>query len=166
MNIHCLVQALRFVRGPRPTDPTRHPVLAPAWTIAPYPQWQASAVCRLFESVSSTLTRTPIGAGDGPADRLPGKRAIGAYEVFIYLQLLDLLTTLLGFRLGAAEASPVIRMMMRVGPATGVIASKVLALGLGALCVYVNKAHVIRWISYWYGVLVIWNLAVMLVVCR
>jgi len=72
------------------------------------------------------------------------------------------LTTLLGFRLGAAEASPFIRLMMHAGPVAGVIASKVLALGLGALCVYVNKAHVIGWISYWYGALVIWNLVVIL----
>ena len=87
---------------------------------------------------------------------------MGIYQVFIYLQLLDLLTTLLGFRLGAAEASPFIRLMMHAGPATAVIASKVLALGIGALCVYVNKSHVVRWISYWYGGLVIWNLMVML----
>jgi hypothetical protein len=44
---------------------------------------------------------------------------MGAYQIFVYLQLLDLLTTLLGFRLGAAEASPFIRLMMHVGPATG-----------------------------------------------
>ncbi|MCX6630717.1 MAG: DUF5658 family protein [Candidatus Solibacter sp.] len=87
---------------------------------------------------------------------------MGIYQVFIYLQLLDLLTTLLGLRLGAAEASPFIRLMMHVGPAAGVIASKVLALGIGGLCVYVNKSYIIRWISYWYGGLVIWNLMVML----
>lgn len=87
---------------------------------------------------------------------------MGIYQVFIYLQLLDLLTTLLGLRLGAAEASPFIRLMMHAGPAAGVIASKVLALGIGALCVYLNKSYVIRWISYWYGGLVIWNLMVML----
>jgi hypothetical protein len=89
---------------------------------------------------------------------------MGTYQIFIYLQLLDLLTTLLGFRLGAAEASPFIRLMMHVGPATGVIASKVLALGIGGLCFYMNKSHVIRWISYWFGGLVIWNLIVMLAV--
>jgi Domain of unknown function (DUF5658) len=88
---------------------------------------------------------------------------MGIYQVFIYLQLLDLLTTLLGFRLGAAEASPFIRLMMHFGPAAGVIGSKVLALGIGALCIYMNKANVIRWISYWYGGLVIWNLMVMLI---
>jgi hypothetical protein len=87
---------------------------------------------------------------------------MGIYQVFVYLQLLDLLTTLLGFRLGAVEASPFVRLMMHAGPLNGVIVSKVLALGIGAFCIYTNKNHVIRWISYWYGVLVIWNLVVIL----
>jgi hypothetical protein len=85
------------------------------------------------------------------------------HHIFIYLQLLDLLTTLVGFRLGASEASPLIRMMMHFGPAMGVIASKVLALGLGGICIYARKDHVIRWITYWYGGLVVWNLTVLLV---
>ena len=87
---------------------------------------------------------------------------MGIYHIFVYLQLLDLLTTLLGFRLGAAEASPFIRLLMHAGPAAGLILSKVLALGIGALCIYLNKRHVIRWISYWYGGLVVWNLMVLL----
>jgi Domain of unknown function (DUF5658) len=83
-------------------------------------------------------------------------------HIFIYLQLLDLLTTLVGLKLGAKEASPFIRMLMAAGPAAGVLASKVLSLGLGALCVYFKKNHLIRWISYWYGGLIVWNLMVML----
>jgi hypothetical protein len=82
--------------------------------------------------------------------------------VFVYLQLLDILTTLVGFRLGAAEASPFIRMLMHAGPAVGVILSKLLALGLGAFCVRRKRTHVIRWASYWYGILVVWNLMVVL----
>ena len=87
---------------------------------------------------------------------------MGIYQIFIYLQLLDLLTTLLGFRVGAAEASPFIRMLMHVGPAAGVVASKILAIGIGALCIKVKKPHVIRWASYWYSGLIVWNLMVML----
>ena len=87
---------------------------------------------------------------------------MGIYQIFIYLQLLDLLTTLLGFRVGAAEASPFVRMLMHAGPASGVIVSKLLAIGIGALCIKIKKPHVIRWASYWYGVLVVWNLMVML----
>ena len=87
---------------------------------------------------------------------------MGIYQVFVYLQLLDLLTTLLGFRLGAAEASPFVRLMMHAGPVNGVIASKVLAFGIGILCICTNRSHIIRRISYWYGGLVIWNLMVIL----
>lgn len=83
-------------------------------------------------------------------------------QIFIYLQLLDFLTTLVGFRFGAAEASPFIRLLMHWGPAIGVAASKVVALGLGALCVVLHKQHLLRWISYWYGGIVVWNLCIIL----
>ncbi|MBZ5619197.1 MAG: DUF5658 family protein [Acidobacteriia bacterium] len=83
-------------------------------------------------------------------------------HIFIYLQLLDLLTTLVGFKLGAAEASPFIRILMQAGPAVGVIASKLVALVLGGVCVYAKKYNLIRWISYWYAALIVWNLMVML----
>jgi len=82
--------------------------------------------------------------------------------IFIYLQLLDLLTTLAGFRLGAAEASPFIRLLMHAGPSLGVVLAKVCALALGGFCIYLKKEKLIRWITYWYGGLVVWNLMVML----
>ena len=83
-------------------------------------------------------------------------------QVFIYLQLLDLLTTLVGFKLGASEASPFIRLLMHAGPAAGVIVSKLVALALGGVCVYIKKLNLIRWVSYWYAALVVWNLMIML----
>jgi len=83
-------------------------------------------------------------------------------QVFFYLQLLDLLTTLIGLRLGAAEASPFVRLLMHAGPAFGIAASKVLAIALGAYCVYTRRLGVIRLMSYWYGGLVAWNLFILL----
>jgi len=83
-------------------------------------------------------------------------------RVFVYLQLLDLLTTLVGFRVGAAEVSPFIRMLMHAGPAIGVAISKVFALALGGVCVAAKKRHLLLWISYWYAGLVVWNLMVVL----
>lgn len=83
-------------------------------------------------------------------------------SIFVYLQLLDLLTTLVGFRLGASEASPFIRALMHFGPAAGVVLSKLFALGLAGLCLYLKKDRLVRWITYWYGALVVWNLTVML----
>jgi hypothetical protein len=84
-------------------------------------------------------------------------------QIFIYLQLLDLLTTLVGFKFGASEASPFIRVLMHWGPAVGVTISKLVALSLGAVCVYQKKERLIRWASYWYGGLVVWNLMIILV---
>ena len=87
---------------------------------------------------------------------------MGIYQIFVYLQLLDLLTTLVGFSVGRRRGQPVHPHADACRAGRGVIVSKVLALGIGALCVYLHKAHVIRWISYWYGGLVVWNLMVML----
>jgi hypothetical protein len=83
-------------------------------------------------------------------------------QVFVYLQLLDLLTTLVGFRMGAAEASPFIRTLMHFGPAAGVVASKLLALALGGWCVYQKKDNLMRVIVFWYSGLVVWNLMILL----
>ncbi len=87
---------------------------------------------------------------------------MAVHQIFIYLQLLDLLTTLVGFRLGAAEASPFIRFLMHAGPTAGVLLSKLLAILLGGLCIYAKKTHLLRWATYWYGGLVVWNLMVLL----
>jgi hypothetical protein len=87
---------------------------------------------------------------------------MGIAQAFIYLQLLDFLTTLIGFKMGASEASPFVRLLMYAGPQTGVAVSKLVALGLGGLCVYLKKQNLIRWATYWYSGLVVWNLMIML----
>lgn len=81
-------------------------------------------------------------------------------QLFLYLQLLDFITTVLGFRLGLAEASPFICFLMHAGPVAGVLVSKLLALALGGACLYLGKRHLLRWVSYWYAGLVVWNLFV------
>lgn len=78
-------------------------------------------------------------------------------EIFLYLQLLDLLTTLIGFRLGASEVSPFIRSLIVFGPAGAVIASKFIAVGIGGICVATRRLHIIMWINYWFAALVLWN---------
>jgi hypothetical protein len=87
-----------------------------------------------------------------------------AVQVFIYLQLLDFLTTLVGFKLGASEASPFIaKLIHATSPAWGVAASKVVGLGIGGLCVALNRMKIVNWINYWYAALVVWNLSMILV---
>src|SRR5437870_4234957 len=83
-------------------------------------------------------------------------------QVFLYLQVLDALTTWLGFRAGLSEASPFIQLLMHFGPLTGLLGSKLLACALGGFCVWRGRFHVIQWINYWYAALVIWNLTLIL----
>jgi hypothetical protein len=82
--------------------------------------------------------------------------------MFIYLQLLDFLTTMVGMRLGLSEASPFIHWLMQFGPALGLAASKVVALALGGVCLWLHKQRLLRAINYWYAGLVVWNISLIL----
>jgi hypothetical protein len=82
---------------------------------------------------------------------------------FLYLQVLDFLTTLVGFKFGAHEASPFIAKLMQAStPALGLAVSKVVGLGIGALCVVTQRIRLVGWVNYWYAGLVVWNLGIIL----
>lgn len=86
-------------------------------------------------------------------------------QAFAYLQVLDLLTTLVGFRIGAEEASPFGRLLfaLHFSPVVALACIKAAAVVLAALCLWRKRQRVIRWVNYWYAGLVIWNLGVILV---
>jgi len=88
----------------------------------------------------------------------------GWISVFLYLQILDVLSTLIGFSLGNTEASPFVRLLIRWGPVTGLVLSKMVAIGLVAVCYAFKRMPLIRLINYWYAALVIWNLYTVLAV--
>ncbi len=79
-------------------------------------------------------------------------------EVFVYLQVLDVFTTLIGLRFGAAEASPVVRLLMQAGPLAGLVIDKAGAVLLAGVCFWTRRSRVIGWINYWYFALILWNL--------
>jgi hypothetical protein len=87
-------------------------------------------------------------------------------QVFLYLQVLDFITTLIGFKLGLTEASPFIRALMQFGPVSALFLSKLAAVALGGVCIGLHKHHLIRWISYWYAGLIAWNLCAILAGAR
>jgi Domain of unknown function (DUF5658) len=92
------------------------------------------------------------------AVRRSDRKTMMYIQLFIYLQLLDFLTTFVGLQIGLSEASPFIRWMMHLGPAAGLALSKVVALVLGGVCIYLNKHHLVRLINYWYAGLIVWNI--------
>jgi hypothetical protein len=87
-----------------------------------------------------------------------------AIQIFIYLQLLDFLTTAAGFKEGAYEVSPfIVKLIHTSSPLLGLAASKGIGLIIGGLCIAMNRVRLIGWINYWYAGLVVWNLCVILV---
>ena len=82
--------------------------------------------------------------------------------LFLYLQVLDVLTTLLGFSIGAGEGSPLVRLLVLWGPVAGLVASKLGAVALATICLWLRKQVLLRWINYWYAALVVWNILVSL----
>jgi Domain of unknown function (DUF5658) len=87
-----------------------------------------------------------------------------AIQIFVYLQLLDFLTTAAGFKEGAYEVSPFIAQLIHSSsPLLGLAASKVIGLVIGGLCIAINRVRLIAVINYWYAGLVVWNLCVILV---
>jgi Domain of unknown function (DUF5658) len=124
-----------------------------------------------FDNMSLAWSANPSGARDyqaaqlraaAPPQRIP--TVLVSIEVFFYLQALDFLTTLIGLKMGIAEASPFIRSLLHFGPGIAVAASKIVALMLAAFCIKLNRSHMLRYVNYWYAAVVIWNLLNILVV--
>ncbi len=87
-------------------------------------------------------------------------------EVFVFLQLMDFLTTLVGLRLGLSEASPAIRIFMTCGSVTGLVLSKLIGFGLAAIALSTGRHRLLNWINYWFAALVIWNCVAILTALR
>lgn len=89
------------------------------------------------------------------------KADVPAYlQLFLYLQVLDFLTTIVGLRLGLVEISPFIRWLMGGGVVAGALLSKLMAVALAGFCVWRQRRRLIEWVNYWYAALVIWNLSI------
>jgi hypothetical protein len=81
-----------------------------------------------------------------------------ALQLFFYLQLLDFMTTIVGFRLGGDEVSPFARWLTGFSPALGLAVAKVTAFAIAGVCIIRRKDRVIRWANYFFALLVVWNL--------
>ena len=83
--------------------------------------------------------------------------------VFVALQLLDILTTIVGLRLGAHEASIFVGRILGYGPVEGLIISKLIAALLAAAALRFHRPRVVVFLNYWFAGLVSWNLAMILI---
>ena len=85
-------------------------------------------------------------------------------SVFVALQMLDILTTLIGLRAGAQEASVFIGRLMHADPISGLLISKILAVALVAVALKFRRTRAIVFLNYWFAAVVSWNLLLILTV--
>ena len=78
--------------------------------------------------------------------------------LFLCLQALDVITTLIGLRMGAQEGSGFIGHLISTGPIPGLILSKIIAAGLAAMAIFLHRKRLIGFLNYWFAAVVTWNL--------
>ena len=79
---------------------------------------------------------------------------------FAYLQSLDVMTTLSFLLAGVQEANPMVKVAMRFGgsPLAGLIAVKLGALILAAICLQSGRLKLLQRVNWFFAVLVAWNM--------
>jgi len=82
--------------------------------------------------------------------------------VFFSLQALDVLTTLIGLRLGAREGSLFVSRLISLGPLTGLLLAKCFAVLLAMAAIRFKRQRLIVFLNYWFAAIVTWNLATIL----
>src|SRR5215471_7299757 len=82
---------------------------------------------------------------------------------FVVLQVLDILTTMIGLQMGAREASIFIGRLMQVGPVAALLIAKIFAVLLMATAMKFKRPRVVVFLNYWFALVVSWNLGTIVV---
>jgi len=83
---------------------------------------------------------------------------------FVYLQMLDFLTTVAFLAHGIREANPVVRAFLEWGssPISGLLAVKVFAVALGLICWRLGRYRLLVCANGAFAFLVVWNLVALI----
>jgi len=83
---------------------------------------------------------------------------------YSYLQVLDFMTTVAFLVHGIREGNPLVRLAMAYSPNPlgGLVAVKVLAMGLGLYCWKFGKERLLNRINVMFAIVVAWNLAALI----
>jgi Domain of unknown function (DUF5658) len=92
-------------------------------------------------------------------DRFRREFPAPSLSAFLALQVLDIITTLLGLRVGAEEASLFLNRLMHIGPLSALLLAKILAVALVATALRMKRPRVVVFLNYWFAAVVTWNLA-------
>ncbi len=83
---------------------------------------------------------------------------------YSYLQFLDLLTTVAFLLQGVREGNPLVRLAIEYAPHPlgGLLAIKILAIGLGVYCWKTGKLRLLSRINVLFALVVAWNLTALI----
>lgn len=109
-----------------------------------------------FDSAATLKAKrnSPTNSPDVSKPELSNRAII----VFVALQALDVVTTLVGLRTGAQEANIIVARLMHLGPMTGLLIAKLVGFLLIIPVFVGGRAHLIRLLNFWFAGIVIWNL--------
>jgi hypothetical protein len=80
-------------------------------------------------------------------------------EMFVLLQVLDFMTTLIGMRMGGTEMSPFISWLVQVtNPVTGLTMVKLLGFGMAGFAMWTRRNRLVHLVNYLFAAIVLWNL--------
>ena len=84
---------------------------------------------------------------------------------FVYLQLLDVLTTIAFLLQGVGEGNPIVRWVIRYGPHPigSLFLMKAVAVAMAIVCVYRHREGLLRKVNIFFAVVVLYNLAVLII---
>ena len=91
-----------------------------------------------------------------------GRFPAPSLTVFVALQMLDILTTLLGLQLGARETSFFLSRLMSAGPVAALLIAKIIAVLLVTLALRFQRPRVVVFLNFWFAAVVTWNLGTIL----
>ena len=83
--------------------------------------------------------------------------------VFVALQILDIFTTIVGMKMGAAETSLFIGRLMQVGPVAALLIAKLFAVLLVAIALKMQRPRTVVFLNFWFVAVVSWNLVMIVI---
>ena len=84
---------------------------------------------------------------------------------FVYLQLLDVLTTIAFLLQGVSEGNPIVRWVINNGPHPigSLFLMKAVAVAMAIVCVYRHREGLLRKVNIFFAMVVLYNLAVLII---
>ena len=83
-----------------------------------------------------------------------------SFLIFLALQAADLATTMIVLRMGGNETNPLVKHFMTADPYLGLLTAKLVACGIGGICVALGKARAIRVTNLAFSAIIAWNVSI------